>query len=156
MQVTRANEEITELGNSPRTHFLGLGIINHYAIKILWIDDLFSCIHLGGSLLEFLYFLIQECNLGLVLADLFLCFSIHGKLTINPPRNISVYQGLGTFENARKGVVIMGWNGIELVIMASCTANGHAQNGLTQGIKLFIDDIHLQDFFILSFEVCGA
>ena len=50
----------------------------------------------------------------------------------------------------------MGWNGIELMIMAPCTTNGHAQNSFSEGVKLFINNIHLQNFFILSFEVCGA
>ena len=129
MQVTRANKEITELGNSPLAYFLGLGIINHDSIKIFRVDDLFYCIPLGGSLLfEFLDFIIQKCNLGIMLTDFFLSFSIHRKLVINPSRNIIVNQSLGTFEYPCKSVIIMGWNGIELMIMAPCTTNGHAQN----------------------------
>ena len=102
MQITRTNERITELGNSPCAYFLGLGIINHDAIKIFRVDDLFYSINLGGSfLLEFLDFIIQKCNLGIVLIAFFLSFSIHRKLAINPSRNIIVNQCLGTFENTR-------------------------------------------------------
>ena len=59
-------------------------------------------------------------------------------------RSLQVIHRMGALEDCRQCVVIVGGNGIELMIVAARTAERRGQKSPAQRIDLFVDQIHFQ------------
>ncbi len=64
-----------------------------------------------------------------------------------------MFQRLRALEDARQRVVIRSRNGIELVIVATGTADGLCEEGAADRVDLFIDHIHHQLLLVLLFQI---
>ena len=71
-------------------------------------------------------------------------------------RYIFVAHSLCAFENPRHRVVVTRRHGIELVIVATGTSERHAHERLAHRIKLFVGDVHFENFFVLQLEISRA
>ena len=49
---------------------------------------------------------------------------------------------LGAQKDPRQRIVVLGWNRVELVIVATGTADGHCQRRAKDGVNLVVDDVH--------------
>ena len=62
----------------------------------------------------------------------------------------------GALEDAGEGVVVGDGDGVEFVVVAAGTAEGHAKKGAANGVDLFVDKFHFQEFVVLKFVVEGT
>ncbi len=60
---------------------------------------------------------------------------------------------LGVSEDSGQGVVVAGGDRVELVVVASSTADRLSQEASGDGFELFVDDVHPEFILVLVFEV---
>lgn len=65
-------------------------------------------------------------------------------------------HGFGALEDAGKSVVVCDGDGVEFVIVAAGAAEGHAEKGAADGVDLFVDEFHFEEFVVLEFVVKGS
>src|SRR5207302_1095400 len=56
-----------------------------------------------------------------------------------PARHVLVDDAPGALEDTGEGVVILVRDRVELVIVTAGTADGHAEEGLAEGVELLVD-----------------
>ena len=70
--------------------------------------------------------------------------------------DVEVFHCPGAFEDSGQCVVIGGRDGVELVVVASSTANSQSEERPADGVDLFVDDVHLHFARIVFGEHLGS
>ena len=64
------------------------------------------------------------------------------------------FRRLSRRESRGQAVIITGGDRIEFVVMASRTANRHAEHRFADRVELLVDDVHFQHVFVLQLVIC--
>ena len=144
----------------PLAHFDRVHIVDHDARQHFRRNLLRflprTAAEIGQLFLELSDLLVSRCLLNLVIFDCLLCLLGGWNGLLMPLGDIGVSHRISTKEDPGEGVIVLGRNGIELVIVTAGAGNGLAHESPADGIDLLVDDFKIEFLFVLVLVVDWA